>query len=417
VELRLLAGPPPATGPESFASHLARLGGRPTGRAAHDAIPTLESSGLLGRGGAGFPVGRKWRSVASQPGGPPVILVNGAEGEPLSAKDRTLLELRPHLVLDGALIAANALGADRVALYVGSEHRGARVALRAALAERPDIGLPVAIVNAPDAYVAGEESAAVRFVNEGDARPTMAPPRPYQRGIAGRPTLVQNVESLAAAALIARRGASWWREAGRGATPGTALVTVTGSASDGAREIELGTPIYELAELSGAGTAEDRQAVLLGGYFGGWVPAERAWRLPLDPIALRDAGTALGCGVVAFLGREVCGVQATARIVDWMAGQSAAQCGPCVFGLRAIADAAGRIAAGHPDGDDLVRIERWTEQLAGRGACRHPDGAAGQLESSLRVFGAEWTMHQRQRRCSHGDAGRPATNAIGRRVA
>jgi NADH:ubiquinone oxidoreductase subunit F (NADH-binding) len=414
MDLRLLAGPAANAGPESFANHAARLGQRPDGAAAREAISALEASGLLGRGGAGFPVGRKWRSVAGQAGGPPAILVNGAEGEPLSSKDRTLLRVRPHLVLDGALIAADAIGADRIALYIGEAHREARLALRHAISERRDLRVPVRIVDAPDGYVSGEESAAVHFVNAGDARPTTTPPRPYERGIGGRPTLVQNVESLAAAALIARRGPGWYRETGRSNTPGTALVTVTGSSNDGIHEIEIGTPIAELAGLSGAGAkADDRQAVLLGGYFGGWVSAERAWRLPLDPVALHDAGTAFGCGVVAFLGNGVCGVRATARIMGWMAGQSAAQCGPCVFGLRAIADAAARIADGRPERDDLARLERWAEQIAGRGACRHPDGAIGQLFSSLRTFNDEWKLHQRHRQCSHPQP-RAAT---GRRVA
>jgi NADH:ubiquinone oxidoreductase subunit F (NADH-binding) len=178
-------------------------------------------------------------------------------------------------------------------------------------------------------------------------------------------------------------------------------MTVSGSDHDGVREIEIGTTVGELAEETGAGRgADDLQAVLLGGYFGGWLATDRGWNVPLDPITLRDAGSAFGAGVVAFLGNDRCGVRATARIMDWMAGQSAAQCGPCVFGLRAIADATGRIAAGRPERDDLERIERWSRQLAGRGACRHPDGAVGQLWSSLRVFGPEWELHQRRGTCS-----------------
>jgi NADH:ubiquinone oxidoreductase subunit F (NADH-binding) len=160
----------------------------------------------------------------------------------------------------------------------------------------------------------------------------------------------------------------------------------------------------------------DTQALLLGGYFGGWIGAREAWDLPLEPLALRRAGTAFGCGVVAFLPSTACGVGTTARILDYMAGQSAAQCGPCVFGLRAIADATGRIAAGRPERDDLERIERWSRQLAGRGACRHPDGAVGQLWSSLRVFGPEWELHQRRGTCTREryEDGRAAG---GRRVA
>ncbi len=424
MEPRLFAGPPAAAGPETLADHLARLGRLPARGAAPAVIPVLEASGLLGRGGAGFPVGRKWRSVAGQPGGRPVVLANGAEGEPLSAKDRTLLRLRPHLVLDGAILAADAVGANRVALYIGTAHRDAHAAIRRALKERRDLRVAVDLLEAPDAYVAGEESAAVHYVNDADARPTVTPPRPYERGVAGRPTLVQNVESLAYAALIARFGDGWYRELGRDATPGTALVTVSGSARDGVREIEIGTPIGELAGLAGAGEGpRDRQAVLLGGYFGGWLSTARSWDVPLDPISLRSAGSAFGAGVVAFLGNDRCGVRATARIMDYMAGQSAAQCGPCVFGLRAIADATARLATGRPERDDLARIERWSQQLGGRGACRHPDGAVGQLLSSLRVFGPDWEEHQRRRPCARersssaghvparGTSGRPASPA------
>ena len=406
MDARLLAGPPASAGPEPFHDHSVRLGALPRGAAAARSIPVIEASGLLGRGGAGFPVGRKWGSVAGRDGGAPVVLVNGAEGEPLSAKDRTLMTVRPHLVLDGAFLAADAVGADRIAIYIGGAHRDARASIERALAERRDLTVPVELFAAPHTYVAGEESAAVHFVNAGDARPTTTPPRPYERGIAARPTLVQNVESLAAAALIARNGDTWWRERGRSATPGTALVTVSGSERDGVREMEIGTTVGELAAMTGAGVnPEDRQAVLLGGYFGGWLSTERGWDTPLDALALRDAGSAFGAGVVAFLPNNRCGVRATAGVMDYMAGQSAAQCGPCVFGLRAIADATARLAGGTAQRDELERIERWSQQLAGRGACRHPDGAVGQLLSSLRVFGAEWQLHQHRRSCSRERGG------------
>ncbi len=420
MEPRLFAGPPASAGPESFADHLDRLGRQPTGRGARQVIPILEASGLLGRGGAGFPVGRKWRTLAERGDRPATVLVNAAEGEPLSAKDRTLLRLRPHLVLDGALLAADAVGAERIVLYVGAAHRDARASLERAIRERRTLARPIDVLAAPDTYVAGEESAAVHFVNETDARPTTTPPRPYERGIGGEPTLVQNVESLAYAALIARHGDGWYRAVGRDLTRGSALVTVSGSDRDGIREIEIGTTIGEIAAETGAGVAAaDRQAVLLGGYFGGWVAAERSRDLPLDPLALRAAGSAFGCGVVAFLGRDRCGVRATSRIMDWMAGQSAAQCGPCVFGLRAIADATARLANTTPEGDELERLRRWSGQIAGRGACRHPDGAVGQLLSSLRVFEAEWDLHQRRRTCSNERSEQAASRstAVGRRVA
>jgi NADH:ubiquinone oxidoreductase subunit F (NADH-binding) len=389
---RLLDGAPLAAGPEGLAAHRARLGPLPEPEDARQMIPVLEGSGLLGRGGAGFPVGRKWRSVAERAGGHAVVLANGAEGEPLSAKDRTLMAARPHLVLDGALLAAAAVGADRVLVYVGQEHRAAVSALRRAVAERAAaLDRPVSVVEAPTGYVSGEETAAVRYVDQGVALPAATPPRPFERGVGGRPTLVQNVESLAAAALIARQG-------GR---PDSALVTVSGPlAAPGVREVELGASVGEAAAAAG-GLQGPAQAVLLGGYFGGWTAIEEAWRLPLDPAGPRERGAAFGCGVVAFLPAEVCGVRATAEIAASMAAASAAQCGPCVFGLRAIADAAGRLASGAAAPDDLERLERWSRQVAGRGACRHPDGAAGFVQSALRVFGAEFRAHQYHRRCAH----------------
>jgi NADH:ubiquinone oxidoreductase subunit F (NADH-binding) len=326
--------------------------------------------------------------------------VNGAEGEPLSAKDRALMTLRPHLVLDGAQLAADAVGANEVVLYIGSGHGSARAAMARALAERSGGSIvPMRIVDAPDRYVAGEESAAVHFVNDADARPTATPPRPFERGVGGRPTLVQNVESLASVALIARAGDAWYRSIGRGLTPGTGLVTVTGAPIAGVREIELGSTVGEVAVDAGAdlGTVG---AVLLGGYFGSWLSVDDAWPLALDPTALRSGGRAFGCGVVSFLGARACGVEATARIMAYMAGQSAAQCGPCVFGLRAIADATGRLADGSAGPDDLARLEGWSGQLVGRGACRHPDGAVGLLASALRVFGPDFTRHQGRHVCA-----------------
>ncbi|HEX6492450.1 MAG TPA: proton-conducting membrane transporter, partial [Candidatus Dormibacteraeota bacterium] len=221
--ISLLAGPDPLGGTETAASHRSRLGApQVTGPAL---IAALERSDLRGRGGAAFPVARKWRSVAERRGGTPVVLVNGAEGEPLSRKDRVLMEARPHLVLDGATLAAAAVGANEVVLYVGSDHGAAAGALRRALAERPEAERRrTRVVAAPARYVAGEETAAVHFVNDGVALPVTAPPRPYERGVGGRPTLVQNVESLAHAAMIGRFGDAWFRGLGAGGASGTTLL-------------------------------------------------------------------------------------------------------------------------------------------------------------------------------------------------
>ncbi|MDP9270384.1 MAG: proton-conducting membrane transporter [Chloroflexota bacterium] len=393
--LRLLAGPDFATGAEWYAAHAARLGELPVQAARQDLVSSLERSGLLGRGGAGFPVGRKWRAVAERARRGAVVVANGAEGEPRSSKDQALMALRPHLVIDGAVLAALAVGADELVLYVGSDHHQALTTMHAALRERPmPDGLAARVVEAPASYVSGESTAVVHYLNDRDARPTDGPPRPFERGVGGRPTLVQNVESLAYAALIARFGDRWYSEAGRAETPGTALVTVTGPlTAPGVREIEYGTSLREVIESAG-GRIGDLQAALLGGYFGGWASLEDVLDVPLDPQRLAKRGLGFGCGLIGLLESDACGVVATEQIVSYMAAESARQCGPCLFGLGAMAWAMRRLASGSAQADDVANLDRWSTEIVGRGACHHPDGAAALVRSALDVFAPEFVLHQ-----------------------
>ena len=364
----------------------ARLGPLPR-IGADQLIARLEQANLLGRGGAGFPAARKWRAVRERAGGKAVVLVNGAEGEPLSRKDRTLMASRPHLVIDGALLAAGAVGAADIIFYVGREHRAALAALGRALGERQE---PIArrsrLVEAPSGYVTGEESAAVHFLNAGDPRPTSVPPRPYEAGVGGRPTLVQNVESLAMAALIAR-----------GVGGSTTLVTSGGAvARPGVHEVPLTATVADIAREAG-GLTRPGQAALVGGYFGAWARVDEVWGLPIEPRSLRARGLNFGCGILYFPPATACGVDAAARIMRYLASQSARQCGPCVFGLGATAAACERLARLVAQPDDLQRLVRWSGQLAGRGACKHPDGATGLLRSALDVFSHDFAAHQRRR--------------------
>jgi NADH:ubiquinone oxidoreductase subunit F (NADH-binding) len=391
-ELRLLAGRDLMTGAESLAEHVRRVGLLPT--AGHWLIETLERSGLTGRGGASFPLGTKWRSVAARSRGSAVIIVNGAEGEPQSRKDRLLMTTRPHLILDGAFLAARALRAKQVVIYVGEEYEAARAAMARALDERPQAEVRLArIVSAPNRYVAGTSSAAAHLVNTGVATPTTTPPHPHERGVASAPTLVQNVESLAHVALIARYGDAWHRSAGRRGAFGTVLVTIAGAvAAPGVLEIEAGTTVAEAVALAG-GASEPTEAVLVGGYFGAWLPAADAWELPLDAVALRSRGLSLGCGVIGALPKSSCGVCATARVMRFLASESSAQCGPCFFGLRALADACDRLAERGTNAEDIQRLQRWAIEVRGRGACHHPDGAVMFLQSALKTFSAEFAAH------------------------
>lgn len=364
-----------------------------------DLIAEIEASGLTGRGGAGFPTATKLHAVASRRGRP-VVVVNAAEGEPLSAKDKLLLGSVPHLVIDGAVALATALNAHDIFIAHSAGARAEGEALGIALAERASRGMDGRVsirrVAVPDTYVAGQETALLSFLNGGAALPTLTPPRPYESGVGGRPTLVQNAETVAHAALIARHGAAWFREVGTSDEPGSALFTLSGAvACPGVYEAAFGTPLIQLVEEAG-GLTRNPRAALLGGYEGAWVDARVAHELTLDEATARAHAATLGVGTVAILPDGACGVCHTARIVRYLAEESAGQCGPCVHGLAAMAD---RLEQPRPD-EALLR--RWAGEVTGRGACRHPDGAARLVASALRVFGGELEGHDR-RRCGKAE--------------
>lgn len=370
-------------------------------RAATRLIDLVERSGLTGRGGAGFPAGRKLRSVAGARG-PAVVVANGSEGEPASRKDRLLLTRVPHLVLDGIALAAFATGATEAYLVVHDDDPRLIASLEAAVQSREVAGVdqvPVEIVGIEGRYVASEQTAIVQHINGGPGLPTFAPPRTHVSGVAGRPTAVNNVETLAHLALIARYGHTWFREAGQPAAPGTALVTVSGAiAHPGIYEIELGTPIGDVLMRAG-GPAERPQAVLVGGYFGTWLPAERAWRVPMSQPGLRQAGGSMGAGILIVLPESSCGLAETARVVRYLAQETAGQCGPCVFGLPALADALADLAYQGGRGDAVDKIAGLIPLIEGRGACRHPDGATQLAASALAAFRDDAYWHDKEGPC------------------
>jgi NADH:ubiquinone oxidoreductase subunit F (NADH-binding) len=428
---RLLAGIP-ARGALSLGAHLDLHGALPAGlenppprgrRGSSALLDLVEASGLRGRGGAGFPLATKLRAVAgasrSPLGGHPVVVVNGAEGEPASAKDRTLLRSLPHLVLDGAVLAAAAVGAHEILLGVCESAPAALDACALALAERgaPRRGAPtVQLVAVPARYVAGQESALVSFLGGGAPLPTFTPPRPFERGVRGRPTLVSNVETLAHLALLARHGSDWFRELGTPAQPGSALVTLSGPvAFPGVYEIEHGSPLTALLDAAEGATAPLR-AVLLGGYSGTWLDASLLRGVALSDEHLAPHGATLGAGVVVLLSTAACPVAELARLVRWLASESARQCGPCVFGLDALASALEQLVLGDAPGGRSGRVSQKLgvpggrgavpriATLAGlvdrRGACSHPDGAARLVASALDVFAEEFADHARHGPCA-----------------
>jgi NADH:ubiquinone oxidoreductase subunit F (NADH-binding) len=400
---RLLAGLDPSGAPMTLAEH-ARVHGELPRRDPRELIESIERSGLRGRGGADFPTAQKLGAVAARRRVSAVV-VNGSETEPASSKDRLLLSRMPHLVLDGAVLAAEAVGAREVIVKVGESAAEAVAALEGAISLRSD-GVPTEVVTAPEGYVAGEESAVVHYLNGGPELPTFVPPRPYERGYRGRSTLIQNPETLAQIALVARFGEHWYRELGTSADPGSALVTISGAvAAPGVYELAFGTPMTALIDAAG-GATEPLRALLVGGYFGTWVEASQAMRLRLAREDLRSVGCSLGSGVLIALGESACGLHESARVIDYLAAQSAGQCGPCTYGLRAIADAMAVLAAGSGRDRERDRVLRWASEIRGRGACHHPDGAVRFVASAVSVFADEIESHRRTR-CTARPAGLP----------
>ncbi|MFI6654892.1 NADH-ubiquinone oxidoreductase-F iron-sulfur binding region domain-containing protein [Streptomyces sp. NPDC050523] len=408
---RLLAGWYATGRPATLTDHLLRHGPPPAAGslAGHTALPLTEAvgqAGLTGRGGAGFPTVRKLRAVA-QRRGRAVVVVNAMESEPASHKDQFLLAVAPHLVLDGAVLAAVAVGADTVHVCLPRSRAVQHGQLGAALAERRRARLdPVRLRlhGLPHAYVSSESTALVRWLNGGPARP-QGGPRTHERGVGRRPTLVHNAETLAHIALVARHGPDWFRQAGTPQEPGTMLLTLSGAvAAPGVLEAPLGTPIATLLDRAG-GPTEPLRAVLLGGFGGTWLPAEHL-HTPLTRADLAPLDAAPGAGVVVALPRSACALTETAGMLSYLAAHGAHQCGPCHFGLPAVAEDFTALAAGRADRGLLTRLHRRTSLLPDRGACRHPDGAARLAASALRVFAGDVDHHVAHGACSA--ARRPA---------
>jgi NADH:ubiquinone oxidoreductase subunit F (NADH-binding) len=398
---RLLAGV--GAGPMSYADHREIHG--PSIRFHGSELRTeLASCGLRGRGGGGFPLSAKIDAVTRRRRRP-VLVVNGCEGEPMSGKDRVLLQAAPHLVIDGAFVVGDAIGADRILFAVDELDAVSEDALEGALDERSrrTSARRPEIARIPPGYVSGQETALVSWMNGRPARPTVMPPRVSDRGVEERPTLVSNAETLAHAALIARHGARWFAEVGVPEDPGTSLVTVGGAVSaPGVYEIELGLPLAALLRDAGGPTA-GIGGVLIGGYAGGWIACGQIGEQRLDRASVERVGARLGAGVVVVLPASGCPVAETARTAEWMALESAGQCGPCVHGLAAVARSLEDVRSGRGGRAALGDVVRWSAQIPGRGACAHPDGTVALVASAVRVFREAFLDHAEHGPCAGCD--------------
>jgi NADH:ubiquinone oxidoreductase subunit F (NADH-binding) len=354
----------------------------------------IELSGLTGRGGAEFPLATKLAAVrAHRRHG--IVVVNSMEGEPASHKEETLARYAPHLVLDGAELLAALVGTSQIYVCVARDRAGAANAYETAVRERKRLGSAgagITVCTPPAHYVAGEESALSQWIDGGKAVPTFRPDRPSIPVVRNRVALVDNAETLAHVALIARFGSEWFRSVGTRASPGTRLLSVSGAVSrPGVYEVALGQTVETL--LSYAGMPESGiGGVLLGGYGGTWLPASEI-STSSSSDELKRIGCSLGAGVVVAVESGHCGLAETARIASWMATQSAGQCGPCVFGLQSIADDLTAIATTHVSPALVERTWRRLFAVDGRGACRHPDGVVRLVRSALRAFSDDLDYH------------------------
>lgn len=362
----------------------------------------LEASGLTGRGGAGFPTHQKARLVREQHGRHRVVVVNAMEGEPAAHKDAVLLSANPHLVLDGAEILASIIGAEAVVVCVARDNLATQAHVSRAIDERrARTRVEMELRTPPGRYVAGEESALVHWLNDRETLPQYRTKRPHVLRVNRHPVLVDNAETCAHVGLIGRFGARWFRALGTPHAPGSTLVSASGAVREPVvLEVALGTPLR--AVLDHADAEANPQALLLGGFGGTWIDAEDL-EAPYEPAALSSLGATIGAGVIVALGHQSCGLLETQRIAAWMAHESARQCGPCAFGLPALAEDLALVGRGGRDASAaLTRLQARCSMIEGRGACRHPDGVVRLVRSALKVFRDDLERHVSGLGCRSG---------------
>ncbi|MBY6687804.1 hypothetical protein HQ305_21280 [Rhodococcus sp. BP-149] len=365
-------------------------------------LADVSAAGVRGRGGATFPAAVKLSTVRAATGGS-VVVANGEEGEPSSVKDRWLMRHRPHLVLDGLRLAAQVVGTTSAVVYLSDDLAARRI--ESALTELSNdtvFDLQVRIVKVSPTYVAGEETAAVRAINGGPALPTDKPPRPFEAGVDGVPTLINNVETLAHLALVHRLGVDGYRSVGTESSTGTFLMTLTTAAGAALYEVPFGVTLRDVLTWSGTDT-DTVTGFLVGGYFAG-VIGPHALDLPLDYDAYAAAGAGLGCGAMVVLDTDMCPVATSAAVMTYFSRENAAQCGSCFNGTSAMANVLESLRDAVADEAEVDRLKYWSTFLRGRGACGTLDGATNVAASLLREFPDVVDAHLRGAcvRCADG---------------
>ncbi len=369
-----------------------------------DIIATVEASGLRGRGGAGFPTGRKLALTLECPETPHYVVMNGGEDEPGSHKDRVLMENLPHLLLDGIILAAYAVQAEKAYLYINHNYEAATGAVETALREAREAGywgediagsgfsLELVMVAAPSNYVAGEDTAALEVIEGKEPLPRQKPPFPVTEGLFGKPSLVNNVETLANIAPIVARGAEWFRSFGTAESPGTMIFSLGDEMErPGVYELPLGTPLRHLLEECGGGLKGGKpiKAILPGGPSSGFLLPDNL-DLPLDHDALREAGSSIGCGVVKVLTEGDSVLDELMRIADFFAKESCGQCPACRMETNMLVALLKKVQQG--EGNDAL-TEQFGKVIAfnkGKGFCSLINMPGPPIESAVRLFPEEF---------------------------
>ena len=388
-------------------------------RSPAELVSAVLASGLRGRGGAGFPAGIKWQAVAGAQAEQKFLVVNGAEGEPGSYKDRFLMKRLPHRVVAGSILAAYAVGATKGYIYIHHEADDCRAAIEGALEEARALGLlgedvlgtgfslDLQTHPAGIGYVAGEETAVIRVLEGGVAKPKPKPPYPTVRGLWGFPTLVNNVETIANVEPIVRNGPQWYRRFGTADTPGTILVTLHGVKKPGVYEVEAGTPLSAVINEHGGGARGRILAVLPGGYASGFLSPEEL-DVPLEHASLRARGSALGSATIHVFDESQCIVEVTRKVLRFFAAETCGQCFPCRRGTRDLYQLLDEAESGSAREDWDGAVDAILQLTGRKTICGLDKASSLVFRSAYQRFASEFRDHLSSnacRVCSSGAGG------------
>ena len=416
---RAAAGPWPADPAEALDAAVAAAAFEGLKRAVRDlgptgTIATVAASGLRGRGGAGFPTGEKWRAAATTEAPRRYVVANGYGADPSALTDRALLELDPFAVIEGLAIAAFAVGAGEAFIAVRAEDAETVRRLEAAVGAAEEAGfigpdllgsghdLTMTVRPVQGAYMLGEETVLLKALEGKRGQPEQRPPHPTRRGLFGMPTVVQNVQTLAAVPWILLNGPERHAAIGSKASPGTMLVHVRGPENDGVAEIPLGTPLRDVVALGGAlPRGRSLKAILVGGPSGGLLPPDLL-DTPYEFDALRAAGAHIGSGSVVVADDRACIVDLGRLLTSFCASEACGKTIPCRIGTRRLVEIADRAVAGTPRPTDLQLLADLSSDIVESALCDHERLTTLPLTSGMRYFRSELDDHLLRSRCPAG---------------